>query len=138
MKFGSAFIPPLFLSVCLSTTLPPPPSSPSSPLTPPLPQPLIDILDPPDPSSLSSQNLVLALYTYTAASSDELTFHKGSVITVLSKKGDWWKGELNGTVGLFPSNYVQPLNETTTAGEATRCKLPPATLIRNSWMNLTH
>lgn len=87
------------------------------------PQPLIDILDPPDPHSLS-QNLVLALYTYTAASSDELTFHKGSVITVLVKKGEWWKGELNGVAGLFPSNYVQPLNETpATTSEATRCKL---------------
>ena len=82
-------------------------------------QPLIDILDPPD----LSQNLVLALYTYTAASGDELTFHKGSVITVLSKSGDWWKGELNGAVGLFPSNYVQPLNENATAAEATRCTL---------------
>ena len=54
------------------------------------------------------------------------------MITVLSKKGDWWKGELNEAVGLFPSNYVQPLNENLTAVEATRCKLPPATLIVNS------
>ena len=85
-------------------------------------QPLIDILDPQDSHSLS-QNLVLALYTYTAVSSDELSFHKGSVLTVLVKKGQWWKGELNGMVGLFPCNYVQPLNEQMPAVEATRCML---------------
>ena len=85
-------------------------------------QPLIDILDPQDSHSLS-QNLVLALYTYTAVSSDELSFHKGSVLTVLVKKGQWWKGELNAMVGLFPCNYVQPLNEQMPAVEATRCML---------------
>jgi hypothetical protein len=55
--------------------------------------------------------LVLALYSYQSTSADELSFHKGSVISVISKdEGDWWKGELNGKVGLFPSNYVQPLD----------------------------
>ena len=91
-----------------------------------LPQPLIDILDPTAATVASlSQNLVLALYTYTAASSDELTFHKGSVITVASKKGEWWKGELNDMVGLFPSNYVQPLNENLPTTNATRCEWFP-------------
>ena len=73
--------------------------------------------------SHSSQTLVLALYSYVATSPDELNFHKGSVISVLSKEeGEWWKGELNGQVGLFPSNYVQPLTEQQPASEATRCK----------------
>ena len=54
---------------------------------------------------------MLAIYSYTAAGEDELTFNKGSVITVLSKESEWWKGELNGIVGVFPSNYVQPLSE---------------------------
>ena len=56
-------------------------------------------------------SLVLALYTYQANSSDELSFHKGSVITVTSKEEEeWWKGELNGQTGLFPCNYVQSLD----------------------------
>jgi hypothetical protein len=61
--------------------------------------------------SPKGDNHVLAIYSYTAASEDELTFNKGSVITVLSKESEWWKGELNGVIGVFPSNYVQPLSE---------------------------
>ena len=69
----------------------------------------------------ASQNLILALYSYCA---DELSFHKRSVISVLSKEGDWWKGELNSQVGLFPSNYVQGLSEQQQSTEATRCVYP--------------
>jgi hypothetical protein len=55
---------------------------------------------------------VLALYTYNAENADELTFHKGSVIGVLSKDtSDWWYGDINGRQGLFPCNYVQSLDD---------------------------
>jgi hypothetical protein len=34
------------------------------------------------------------------------------VINVLNKDDpDWWEGEVDGIVGLFPSNYVAALNE---------------------------
>ncbi|XP_032670452.1 uncharacterized protein LOC116843802 [Odontomachus brunneus] len=50
------------------------------------------------------------LFPYEAANEDELTFIEGEIITLLSKdapdKG-WWKGELNGHVGLFPDNFVE-------------------------------
>lgn len=50
---------------------------------------------------------VIALYPYTAQNEDELTFDKGAVIYVINKEDDaWWKGESNGVVGVFPSNYV--------------------------------
>lgn len=53
---------------------------------------------------------VVALYKYTAQNADELSFDKDDVIKMISKEEpDWWKGELNGVVGLFPSNYVQVL-----------------------------
>ncbi|XP_066912106.1 intersectin-1-like isoform X2 [Clytia hemisphaerica] len=52
---------------------------------------------------------VLAMFSYTAQNEDELTFYKGSVIHVISKDGEWWKGELNGEIGVFPFNYVQIL-----------------------------
>ena len=76
-----------------------------SPVPPPSP-----FLLPHDVEGLGS---VLALYSYTADNADELTFHKGSVITVLSKDADagWWHGELDNKTGLFPSNYVQALDD---------------------------
>ncbi|XP_056016290.1 intersectin-1-like isoform X4 [Ostrea edulis] len=53
---------------------------------------------------------VIALYPYTAQNDDELTFHKDSVINVINKEdANWWQGELNGTLGMFPANYVGSL-----------------------------
>ena len=86
-------------------------------------QPLLEVLEDGAVAKSSSANLVLALYTYTAQSADELSFHKGSVITILDKEGEWWKGEVNNKTGLFPSNYVQPLTEQQPSGtEPTRCE----------------
>uniref|UniRef100_A0A673ICI7 Intersectin-2-like n=1 Tax=Sinocyclocheilus rhinocerous TaxID=307959 RepID=A0A673ICI7_9TELE len=51
---------------------------------------------------------VIAIYDYTAANEDELSFSKSQVINVLDKSDpDWWKGELNGVTGLIPTNYVK-------------------------------
>ncbi|KXJ13109.1 Intersectin-1 [Exaiptasia diaphana] len=63
---------------------------------------------------------VLAMFPYTAQNQDELTFYKGSVINVISREGDWWKGEMNGQVGMFPSNYVQALSDLPVT--TTQCK----------------
>ena len=60
------------------------------------------------------------MFPYTAQNADELTFYKGSVINVLSKEGEWWKGEMNGQTGMFPSNYVQPLSDVKVG--TTQCK----------------
>nr|XP_006811485.1 PREDICTED: intersectin-2-like [Saccoglossus kowalevskii] len=60
---------------------------------------------------------VIAQYPYTAQNEDELNLSKGCVINVVNKEDkDWWKGELNGTVGLFPSNYVQQLTDSDDTG----------------------
>ncbi|XP_060897055.1 intersectin-2b [Labrus mixtus] len=51
---------------------------------------------------------VIAIYDYAAANGDEMSFSKGQLINVLDKNNpDWWKGEINGTTGLFPTNYVK-------------------------------
>ncbi|KAL1459615.1 hypothetical protein WDU94_011579 [Cyamophila willieti] len=56
-----------------------------------------------------SQERVVALYDYQALNEDELSFVKDDVITIIAKdEADWWKGQLKGQVGLFPSNYTAP------------------------------
>ncbi|XP_034056150.1 LOW QUALITY PROTEIN: intersectin-1-like [Gymnodraco acuticeps] len=56
---------------------------------------------------------VIGMYDYVAQNDDELAFLKSQVITVLNKDDcDWWKGELNGREGLFPSNYVKLTTDT--------------------------
>ncbi|KAM4795355.1 proto-oncogene vav [Rhinophrynus dorsalis] len=50
-----------------------------------------------------------ARYDFCARDRTELTLKEGDIIKVLSKKGQqgWWKGEIYGKVGWFPSNYVE-------------------------------
>ncbi|XP_060769787.1 intersectin-2a [Neoarius graeffei] len=70
---------------------------PNSGKTTPVPQPLCQ---------------VIAMYDYKAANGDEMTFQKGQLINVLNKDdSDWWKGEINGVTGLFPTNYVKMTTE---------------------------
>ncbi|VUZ52436.1 unnamed protein product [Hymenolepis diminuta] len=51
-----------------------------------------------------------ALFDYDRQHFDELSFKTGEIIKVLKQiEGGWWHGELNGTQGWFPSNYVRKL-----------------------------
>uniref|UniRef100_A0A1B6KVP3 Intersectin-1-like n=1 Tax=Graphocephala atropunctata TaxID=36148 RepID=A0A1B6KVP3_9HEMI len=59
----------------------------------------------------TSTERVIALFQYKALNEDELSFEKDDIISVLSKdEPAWWRGELNGVTGLFPSNYVAPVS----------------------------
>ena len=52
------------------------------------------------------------MYEYKAENDDELSIEPNQTIIVLSKTPDgWWRGELNGKVGLFPHNYVEHIPE---------------------------
>ncbi|XP_014390686.1 PREDICTED: intersectin-1 [Myotis brandtii] len=69
--------------------------------------------EPPKPPALQAVCQVIGMYDYTAQNDDELAFSKGQIINVLSKEDpDWWKGEVGGHVGLFPSNYVKLTTDT--------------------------
>uniref|UniRef100_A0A8C5LJ65 Proto-oncogene vav n=1 Tax=Jaculus jaculus TaxID=51337 RepID=A0A8C5LJ65_JACJA len=50
-----------------------------------------------------------ARYDFCARDRSELSLKEGDIIKILSKKGQqgWWRGEIYGRVGWFPSNYVE-------------------------------
>jgi len=53
-------------------------------------------------------------YSYTSQDEDELSLVEGEIVTILDKElegSGWWKGELNGKVGVFPGNYVEIIKE---------------------------
>lgn len=51
---------------------------------------------------------VRALYNYDATEDSELSFKANERLVVLQKDDSgWWQGELNGRVGMFPSNFVE-------------------------------
>lgn len=69
--------------------------------------------EPPKPPAFPAVCQVIGMYDYTAQNDDELAFSKGQIINVLNKEDpDWWKGEVGGRVGLFPSNYVKLTTDT--------------------------
>ncbi|XP_039638331.1 intersectin-2a isoform X4 [Perca fluviatilis] len=66
---------------------------------------------------------VIAMYDYTAANRDELSFSKGQLISILDKTNpDWWKGDANGVTGLLPTNYVKM---TTESDPSQKCTVDP-------------
>ncbi|KII69306.1 SH3 domain-containing protein 21 [Thelohanellus kitauei] len=51
--------------------------------------------------------LAKSLYDFQPETSDELTLREGDIIKVIGVEDEhWYKGELNGNKGVFPSNYV--------------------------------
>ncbi|XP_070775184.1 GRB2-related adapter protein 2b [Enoplosus armatus] len=79
-----------------------PPPAPLTPRCPPTPAPR-QLKD-------SSTLQVQALYSFHAEETDELDFNAGDIIKVLECSDEaWWKGQLRGKTGLFPSNYTKPI-----------------------------
>jgi len=54
------------------------------------------------------------VFDYNKQYEDELDLRVGDIITVLNQNlvdEGWWKGELNGNVGIFPDNFVKLLRK---------------------------
>ncbi|KAI3353468.1 hypothetical protein L3Q82_019994 [Scortum barcoo] len=89
----------------------------ASPLPAPRPAlrpapPPSDCLPTPEPRQhkAPSKLQVRALYSFQAEETDELEFNTGDIIEVLECSDQaWWKGQLRGKTGLFPSNYTNPI-----------------------------
>jgi hypothetical protein len=87
----AASAPPL-ASAPSTRRLPPMPSAPRPPL--PTPPPV-------------AQRYVIALYDMVAQEPNDLSFPAGARIKLIDDSLSWFKGEYNGHVGSFPSNYVE-------------------------------
>jgi lipid-binding SYLF domain-containing protein len=95
-----------------SSPLPPPTSSPAyitpitsaSSIAKPAPVPI-----PPRPSAAAVRNPTFpALYDYDATQADELSIRTGDRVEIIEKiDANWWKGKLNGKVGLVPATYLK-------------------------------
>ncbi|KAI1287004.1 SH3 domain-containing kinase-binding protein 1 [Halotydeus destructor] len=60
------------------------------------------------------------IYAWEAQDEDELSIKEGDIVNIISKNTEdrgWWRGELNGKLGVFPSNYVKLIKSTPTAQE---------------------
>jgi len=56
---------------------------------------------------------VVTIYPYEAQNENELSFVENVVIGVVEERDDGWiYGDLQGALGLFPANYVQPMEST--------------------------
>lgn len=62
----------------------------------------------PRPRSPEPRLVARALYNFVGQSARELTFRKGDVIYVRRQVDkNWYEGEHNAMIGLFPANYVE-------------------------------
>lgn len=60
------------------------------------------------------QTKVVALYDYTARSSNELSLTVGNIIKdVIKHDNGWWRGAIQSKIGYFPSNFVSEIFEDT-------------------------
>ena len=62
---------------------------------------------------IEEEVIAVVLYAHEARDDDELTLKVKDVVTVKDKdeKSGWWKGELHGKEGIFPSKCVQTLGD---------------------------
>ncbi|KAJ8010748.1 hypothetical protein DPEC_G00078380 [Dallia pectoralis] len=57
-----------------------------------------------------------ASFSYAPQNDDELELKIGDVIDVLEEVEEgWWKGTLNGKIGMFPSNFIKEMEDTPTS-----------------------
>ncbi|KAL7332339.1 hypothetical protein PS15p_204394 [Mucor circinelloides] len=64
---------------------------------------------------IPSEGMTLAIVTqdYSAQVPEELSLQKNRIVTVLDRNvaEGWWKGDLNGKIGVFPANHVEFVEE---------------------------
>ncbi|KAH9280196.1 Intersectin-2 [Echinococcus granulosus] len=67
-------------------------------------------------ADLALASMVQSMFAYKACQPDEMTFPEGALIEVLTHEEEgWWRGRIQstGVEGLFPVNYVKPIQPDT-------------------------
>ncbi len=63
-------------------------------------------------SQVSKKRRAKVTYSYTPDNEDELTLQPGQIVEVIKEVEEGWlEGSLDGKVGVFPSNIVEPLKD---------------------------
>lgn len=63
------------------------------------------------PAPLQQPTYVQALFDFDPQEDGELGFRRGDFIHVMDNSDpNWWKGACHGQTGMFPRNYVTPVN----------------------------
>ncbi|BFZ25337.1 hypothetical protein BsWGS_28375 [Bradybaena similaris] len=71
------------------------------------------------PKKKDKQKRCKVLFEYKKENDDELELAVGEILDFHKEVEDgWWEGSLNGKVGVFPSNFVEMLEETPSPGES--------------------
>lgn len=60
----------------------------------------------------SEAQLCIALFDFRAQRPGDLSIKKGDRVKILDRRDEWWKGELNGNIGVFPFNFVKLVDST--------------------------
>jgi hypothetical protein len=75
------------------------------------------------------------VYSYQGIGKDELTLQVGQVINIITKEVEdvgWWKGELDGVVGVFPENFVKLIAKDDKGDTKTKKDKEKAKILRKS------
>uniref|UniRef100_A0A8C4ZVF7 Intersectin 2a n=1 Tax=Gadus morhua TaxID=8049 RepID=A0A8C4ZVF7_GADMO len=78
-------------------------------------------------STTTNTSNFVALYTYESPEAGDLTFDEGDVVMVTEREGEWWRGCIGDRAGVFPSNYVRPVEpevESSTSTHSATCDDP--------------
>ena len=65
------------------------------------------------------------LYNFTKENDDEIELKVGQIIEIISKEQEdpgWWKGIVDGRVGIFPENFVQIIKSRTCSPSDSICE----------------
>ncbi|XP_043918722.1 tyrosine-protein kinase Blk [Protopterus annectens] len=85
---------------------------PSCPTTAPPPIPSDQRVLNSDVPQRTEENMIVALYSYTAVNENDIELKKGDKLCLLAESGDWWLARcpITGVEGYVPRNFVAKMN----------------------------